>query len=320
MKNQVLVVLGMHRSGTSLLTGLLSEAGVSVGKRLYAPQIGVNEKGFWEHEDIVDLHDELLLHLYSQWDDILPLPEFWWKHANVAKFKSKLIGYVNRDFVTSKVWAIKDPRMCRLLPLWLEIFSDLNVSPVFVCLNRKPSEVVASLKKRDGFSEEKALVLWLNHTLNAEQFSRNKNRVFLDFDTVAESPETALYKIDKLIEGGFPLSLSDVKEKLNDFVSPSLRHHNSANNSMLSGCLGLLAERLYKELSSGKDVDTSLIDTISSEFDNYQKTWSTELLEQVRYLNAERADYRIKFFQIYRSLSWLLIKPLWYLERWLRNY
>jgi len=320
MNNQVLVVLGMHRSGTSLLTGLLSIAGVSVGERLYAPQMGVNEKGFWEHEDIVDLHDELLLHLSSQWDDILPLPEFWWKYVNVAKFKSKLIGYVKRDFAASKVWVIKDPRMCRLLPLWLDIFSELNISPVFVCLNRNPSEVVASLKKRDHFSEDKALVLWLNHTLNAERFSRNLNRVFLDFDTVVKSPETALCKIGNLIDGGFPVELSCVKEKLYDFVSPSLRHHDSAINIMPSGCLGLLAKRLYNELSSDKDIDLSLIDTMSLEFENYQKAWNIELLEQIRYLNAERADYRIKFFQIYRSLTWLLAKPLWVIERWLRHY
>ena len=81
-----LIILGMHRSGTSLLSGLLSQVGVVMGKRLYAPQTGVNEKGFWEHEDIVDTHDELLLTLNSQWDDVLPLPDKWWENRTVQPF------------------------------------------------------------------------------------------------------------------------------------------------------------------------------------------------------------------------------------------
>ena len=52
--NTALIILGMHRSGTSLLSGLLGQVGDRMGRSLYAPQKGVNEKGFWEHEDIVE--------------------------------------------------------------------------------------------------------------------------------------------------------------------------------------------------------------------------------------------------------------------------
>ena len=96
--NNALIILGMHRSGTSLLTGLLSQVGVKMGRRLYAPQKGVNEKGFWEHEDIVDTHDELLLHLGSQWDDLLPLDKEWWKADVVQPFVDRLTGLVRTGF------------------------------------------------------------------------------------------------------------------------------------------------------------------------------------------------------------------------------
>ena len=204
--NNALIILGMHRSGTSLLTGLLSQVGVKMGRRLYAPQKGVNEKGFWEHEDIVDTHDELLLHLGSQWDDLLPLGKEWWK-ADVARpFADRLISLVRRDFSNASVWALKDPRMCRLLPLWFPIFASQRVSPAFICMNRNPFEVVASLQKRDGFSREKALVLWLSHSLSAELYSRGQPRIFIDFDQVVQNPAEVLLKIERYAGLVFPVS------------------------------------------------------------------------------------------------------------------
>src|SRR5690349_14671023 len=96
-QNTALIVLGMHRSGTSLLGGLLSQVGVVMGRSLYAPQKGVNEKGFWEHEDIVDTHDELLLTLKSQWDDVLPWPDQWWESRDVQPLADRLGAYIRRD-------------------------------------------------------------------------------------------------------------------------------------------------------------------------------------------------------------------------------
>src|SRR5690242_13435712 len=101
--NHALIILGMHRSGTSLLTGLLSQVGVQMGKSLYAHQKGVNEKGFWEHEDIVDTHDELLLNLDSQWDDLLPLADNWWQSPRIKPFAEKLSRLVRRDFASARV-------------------------------------------------------------------------------------------------------------------------------------------------------------------------------------------------------------------------
>lgn len=322
-QNTSLVVLGMHRSGTSLLTGLLSQVGVNMGRRLYAPQQGVNEKGFWEHEDIVDTHDELLLALNSQWDDLLPLADQWWERDSAQLFIKKLTKYVQRDFHNTPVWAIKDPRMCRLLPLWFSIFKAQSIIPLFVCMNRNPFEVVASLRKRDGFSEEKALVLWLSHTLLAERYTREQRRVFIDFNQVVSDPIETLSKIEYQLQLTFPVSVSEANQKILTFVSPDLRHHNMDNDKDRNSVLAVLAKRLHNllvYLASGQAINFKEIDGIAAEFSEYQKNWNIELVEQIRYLNAERADYRIKFFQIYRSWSWLLVKPIWLIERFIRGY
>lgn len=326
-----LIILGMHRSGTSLLTGLLGQVGVRMGRSLYAPQKGVNEKGFWEHEDIVDTHDELLLHLHSQWDDLLPLKDKWWEDEAVQPYIARLLSLVKRDFSEAPVWALKDPRMCRLLPLWIPIFKARQIRPVFICMNRNPFEVIASLQKRDRFSREKSLVLWLSHTLSAESYSREKPRIFIDFDQVVSNPVRVLQAIEREAGIAFPISVNQANEKIEGFVSPDLRHHKAdktdAAAKQYQG-LELMAYELYSALSekaaesggpySGNPDER--IDRVAADFASYQKKWNPELIEQIRYLNQEHADYRIKFFRIYRSLSWLLAKPFWLIEKVLRKY
>ena len=322
--NHALIILGMHRSGTSLLTGLLSQVGVQMGKSLYAPQKGVNEKGFWEHEDIVDTHDELLLNLGSQWDDLLPLADGWWENALIRPFAEKLGELVRRDFSAAEVWALKDPRMCRLLPLWLSILASWQVKATFVCMNRNPFEVVASLQKRDGFSREKALVLWLSHSLSAEFYSRGLPRIFIEFDEVVQNPARVLLKIEQESGVVFPISVKEAIEKIDSFVSPDLRHHTAGTRQYSADePLPLIASELHRifgELACGNVVSQETVDRVHADFRAYQKKWSPELIEQIRYLNRERADYRIKFFQIYRSLSWLIVKPVWLVEKMLRKY
>ncbi|MBA2658339.1 MAG: hypothetical protein H0U72_01955 [Nitrosospira sp.] len=322
--SNALIILGMHRSGTSLLTGLLSHVGVRMGKRLYAPQKDVNEKGFWEHEDIVDTHDELLLNLSSQWDDLLPLSDKWWEGDVVKPFIDRLNKLVRRDFSTAYVWALKDPRMCRLLPLWFPIFADQRIRPTFVCMNRNPFEVVASLQKRDHFSKEKALVLWLSHSLYAEFYSRGLPRVFIEFDEVVKNPAEVLLKIEQESNLVFPIPINEACEKINSFVSPGLRHHKAdATLQQPQEPLPRMAYDLYRTFSerARDDKDSyEVIDSIAADFNAYQKKWSPELVEQIRYLNQERADYRVKFFQIYTSWSWLSAKLLWLIEKSLRKY
>jgi hypothetical protein len=322
--NTALIILGMHRSGTSLLGGLLSQAGVVMGRSLYAPQEGVNEKGFWEHEDIVDTHDELLLALKSQWDDVLPLPDQWWESKDVLPFVARLSAYVRRDFRSAPTWALKDPRMCRLLPLWFPILSREEIRPVFICMNRNPFEVASSLQKRDGFSREKALVLWLSHALSAERYSRGHSRVFSDFDQVVEKPVEVLLKIEKETNIRYPIPVAAAADKIERFVSPSLRHHKAGEGlNPGDGELASIARSLYQhllEVANGEEPRHELIDEIARGFEDYQSQWNTELIEQIHALNKERADYRTKFFRIYKSWSWLLAKPAWLIEKMLRKY
>src|ERR1700722_11162766 len=96
-KNRAIIVLGMHRSGTSAFTGVLSLLGVDLGSRLL-PASATNQSRYWAHPDIVNTHDELLLALGSSWDDPAPLPEGWAGSETVAPYRARLLEIIRRDF------------------------------------------------------------------------------------------------------------------------------------------------------------------------------------------------------------------------------
>jgi len=202
--------------------GVLNRLGVDFGDKLFQAQQGVNEKGFWEHGPIVNCHNELLLNLGSSWDDPRPLPEGWQDLGEIQTFRRHLRNIVTRDFEKSPLWGMKDPRMCRLLPLWKDIFETLPVNPKYLIMVRNPLEVAASLAKRDGFSLDKALFLWWQHQALAELGTRGYTRIFVAYQDLLHQPENTVARICAKFE--LPLSRNAIPA-ITAFLAPSLRHH-----------------------------------------------------------------------------------------------
>ena len=174
LNNKSIVILGMHRSGTSALAGVFNLLGISFGSNLLSPVEGVNEKGFWEHADLVDINDRLLEAIGYCWHDVSSLPDNWWNSEIANKFSTEILDVINRDFSDTSLWGIKDPRLCRLFPLWQQVFDKLVCNPCYVLILRHPSEVCQSLHSRDSFSYIKSIYLWIEHVLESEQWTRDK--------------------------------------------------------------------------------------------------------------------------------------------------
>src|SRR5579864_4713795 len=92
-----LVVLGMHRSGTSALTGMLHHLGVALGDRLMAATPD-NPRGYWEHGDIVAIHERLMATLGWGWDDIRSLPAGFEREEPAQAARRELTAILVRDF------------------------------------------------------------------------------------------------------------------------------------------------------------------------------------------------------------------------------
>ena len=96
------------------------------------------------------------------------------------------------SFGASDLAVLKDPRICRFVPLWISVFNSMAIKPLFVFLVRSPLEVAASLQARNalmpftlgGVSEAAALLLWLRHFIDAERDTRGEPRVFVSYEQV----------------------------------------------------------------------------------------------------------------------------------------
>jgi glycosyltransferase involved in cell wall biosynthesis len=221
---RAILVLGMHRSGTSALTRVLSLRGAALPKRIMRPTPD-NQAGFWEPSEIAAIHDEILASAGSSWHDVSEFPHSWFASDIAASFKQRLVAALREDFSDAPLFIVKDPRICRLVPLWLSIFEQMRVAPLFVISIRNPLEVTASLRERDAFSEAKSLLLWLRHFLAAERSTRGLRRSFVDYERLVRDWRGVVDRIGCNLDVIWPRQSHAADIEIENFVSTRLRHH-----------------------------------------------------------------------------------------------
>ena len=130
-KRRVIIVVGMHRSGTSLCAHLLSGLGVNMTAATGpAPD---NPKGHWERAEVVTYHDRILQLLSRAWDNpnhALSLPPGWWAEPRVRAVRNEMITWLRQQLAERVNFGFKDPRVALMLPVWNEIVAELEIEPV----------------------------------------------------------------------------------------------------------------------------------------------------------------------------------------------
>lgn len=219
--SRMVVVLGMHRSGTSLLSAALECLGVEYGDRLIAPRSD-NPKGFWEDEDIIALNDELygVLGGFSSslgFDEqlLLSMPQ-------CAELQVRLAQLLEQRLQAHSVFGIKDPRMPRLMGVWAPILEAQSDAVDYVIPLRNPLSVAASLKARDGFPDAKCLLLWYEHMYRTLPFALSGRAIVIDYDDLIDSPRPVLSKIATRI--GLAVDQVALDRFMNEVVEHELRH------------------------------------------------------------------------------------------------
>ncbi len=202
MRRHVLFVLGMHRSGTSALTGALAKFGAHPGHSLM-PATADNPEGYWEDAPLVGLDDALLRTLGLRWDSLPPPPSGWRTLPIVRRFAADAARVVAEEWGPARFAVVKDPRLCRLLPLWVDAFTAAGFDASCVLMARRPQEVAASLARRDQFAPEKSLALWCAHLVEAERDSRGLPRTFVAYDRLLAEPAATLDRLCR--DASFPL-------------------------------------------------------------------------------------------------------------------
>lgn len=220
-----LLVLGMHRSGTSALTRVLSLLGAELPSHLLPPNPLDNETGFWEPAEIVQVHDELLGSVGSRWDHVVEFPQDWFGSPMAEQYADRLAELVHKNYQDSSFLVLKDPRLCQLVPLWVEVLKRLKIQPHFVIPIRNPLEVAASLKKRNGFSVSKSAMLWLRHALDSERNSRGYSRCFTSYDQLLNDWQQLTNRMASELGLQWPRASARSGIEIEAFLSDSLRHN-----------------------------------------------------------------------------------------------
>ena len=237
---QAILVLGMHRSGTSAITRVLNILGAALPTRLL-PETVANPVGHFESLDIVTLHDQLLHSAGTKWSDWSRIPQSWYNTPDYEFYVEELMRAVRENYGETDLFVVKDPRMARFVPVWLEVLSRLDVAPVAIVPYRNPIEVAQSLRTRDHFTISQGLLLWLRHCLDAEAETRRIPRCFIGYEYLVNNTEMALGNMIGSLQITWPRSLTNTMPKVLDFIDASLYrqksslaglHHSDVNESI----------------------------------------------------------------------------------------
>jgi hypothetical protein len=231
VRRKALLVLGMHRGGTSLVSGLLVRLGVEAPRTLMPPDES-NLLGYWESERIVECHERLLRAAGTSWDGWTPVDA---SLPDTAPFVDELAGLVAAEFGAAPVLVVKDPRMCRLVPFWIRASDAAGIAARAVLVVREPADVARSLGVREGFPPQLSLLLWLRHMLDAECTTRGLPRSVVGFDEVLADWRAVADRMAEDLDVGWPLAPEIAGDAVRAFVNTGLSHHHASSVDLDAG-------------------------------------------------------------------------------------
>lgn len=221
---RVIVVLGMHRAGTSLCARLVEQLGIGLGGPLVTPGLD-NPDGYQEHAEIVACHEALLASLGAAFDTswmLKPAPPAFWRLPATRALRDRLLQITARELAAQHgSWAFKDPRTVRFLPLWISIFAELGVAPVWLLAHRHPHAVARSLHQRNGISPEFGELLWVEHYLDALRHLGAEIAGAVDYDGWFNDPDRQIRTLARLIGVTAPERIAAARR----CIRGDLRHH-----------------------------------------------------------------------------------------------
>jgi hypothetical protein len=295
------LVVGMHRSGTSAATRIISLLGAELPDNLMPAHAEFNAAGFWESLEIVALNDRLLHAAQSAWDDVLPVDAAAVQPAAMQGFLAGARELLARDFAGSDWFVLKDPRIGRLLQPWLEVVRGVGARPLVVIPIRHPAEVAASLARREGFSEAKSLYLWLRHMLDVLRASRGVPRAVLAYDALMSDWQGSVQRLAQQLGVHWPREPGEVAEEAGKFLRTELRHHVGVEHPMPEGLPQRRALELYEALRGDLGAADALADRIHEELRPIEAAFTPLQRDAVRQLSlarakaaAELADMRVQ--------------------------
>jgi hypothetical protein len=227
-QRRLVLVVGVGRSGTSLLAGVLGQLGLHIP----VPEVKANDtnpRGFGEPRWAVDFHTRLLRRARVTVNDSRPVAwEATGATAGDAQLRAELGGWLREQFAVSDRVVVKDPRTVWFLPLWRACADELGLETSFVTMLREPAEIVASAKKSygDWQTDASRASAWLNMTLETERSTRGTRRAFVRYEDLMADWEREIRRVGELTGDGALAGVTrGAYPSVDAFVDPTL-HRN----------------------------------------------------------------------------------------------
>jgi len=211
----MIIVTGMHRSGTSCITGLLARCGFSLGTShpLLNENRPDNEKGHFENLGAAAINETILRSAGGSWD----VPPSQEKSAEAGEELAEDIRLFSETFDGD---IFKDPRICLTISVW-ERHCASNLESIVLCL-RHPSSVAISLLKRNNIPIETGLELWARYNTSLIKGVSKIPLIVVDYDNLGSNLPLELARLTA--ELGATLSAAELVELTKGFYSEELNH------------------------------------------------------------------------------------------------
>jgi len=317
----------MHRSGTSLITSILRNCGLFIGKDINLMESNQydNPKGYWEFLEIVDFTEELLKELGGSWND--PSPFYDRNLFNNMEPQAIQAKKILKPLIQNhQIWGWKDPRITITVPFWKKIFPNLKL---IICL-RNPLEVAYSLSKRiiSHVNFQRGVKLWRDYY---QILSNNLNllsdqQIFvIHYESIMKHPDEEIERLCKFI--GLSPAKNDM-ENAKDLINPSLyrgllpsdllykfedlpsRITELYNYFNEKSKYNIEEDKQKEKINEDYEISLKKLITTSTDFFDYVNNIIIEQREMIAQLGFQLKveENKVKFYS--QSKSWKITKPL----------
>ena len=324
-----IVVLGMHRSGTSAITRTLGLLGATLPVHMIGPGIG-NQAGHWEPAPLVAIHERMLVEAGSGWDDWRAFDPRALPGERLRAYRDEIVSCLIEEYGESPLFVVKDPRMARFVPLYANLLASVGVEPRYVICLRNPLAVIDSLAVRNGTSPGFAALFWLRHVLEAEAATRASTRCLISYERLMDDWRDTVTLVAASLGIDWQVDLDNVGPTIDTFLSGELQHHRPKLEDLgdrpeAAGWVKSAYEALESlRLDPSGSSAIGTLDGIKSEFDRFAELFGAATFPElyardrrIHELTAERLREMARANEAERALvtlqhsrSWRLTQPL----------
>lgn len=241
------LVIGMHRSGTSAMTRVLNLLGLPLCRSEdLLPHRNGNPTGHWESATLMAFNEKLLAALGARWNRLPPVSDPLARGHALAAFAPAARATFQQAHA-SATWVWKDPRLCLLVSFWRTV---LACNPPLVLMLRHPDEIATSLHRRDGVDRVTSLRLWQDSNEHALLGSAGAPLIVVRHpDLITDPVGTSHRLVSFLTEQGIPAQRND--DAVRAFIDPGLHHaHIAPRTAEQTGDLTAAQQALLEVLRS----------------------------------------------------------------------